>query len=288
VKSTSVSRVLVVLLILGSAAGALGQQSKPSFEVASVRPTLSKRLSEINVEIQPRRFVATMVPLRWLIAVAYGPVGGEPKNLNSFPIKRIVGGPSWIDSASFDIQAVTEEDVPPATMRLMLQRLLEERFGLRLRTEQRNMEAYALLLDRRDGRLGPQLRPAQVKDCSKLTDQQQVDRRCGDGASGDTQTMTIAIYGSDKDMAAFGEHLGGPTGANLDRPVIDRTGLKGRFDYEVRFSPTAGRLDSVGPALPPVPDLFRALRDQLGLKLEPVIAPVDILVVDSAEQPTAN
>jgi uncharacterized protein (TIGR03435 family) len=65
------------------------------------------------------------------------------------------------------------------------------------------------------------------------------------------------------------------------------TGLNGRFDYEVRFSVTAGRLDSAAAA-PPVPDLFRALRDQLGLKLEPVIAPVNILVVDSAEQPTAN
>jgi uncharacterized protein (TIGR03435 family) len=88
-------------------------------------------------------------------------------------------------------------------------------------------------------------------------------------------------------MAALGEHLGSPTGANLDRPVVDRTGLSGRFDYEVRFSVSAGRLDSLAAA-PPVPDLFRALRDQLGLKLEPVIAPVDILVVDSAEQPTAN
>jgi len=249
-----------------------------------VRPTLSKRLSEIKVEFQPRRFVATMVPLRWLIAVAYGTGGGD----SHFAIKRIVGGPSWIDSASFDIQGVTEEAVPPATMRLMLQRLLEDRFGLRLRTEQRSMEAYALLLDRRDGRLGPQLRPAQAKDCSKLTDQQQVDRRCGEGGFGDVHTSTIVIYGSDKDMAALSEHLGGPTGANLDRPVVDRTGLNGRFDYEVRFSVAAGRVDSVGPALPPVPALRTALRDQLGLKLEPVIAPVDILVVDSAEQPTAN
>jgi uncharacterized protein (TIGR03435 family) len=75
-----------------------------------------------------------------------------------------------------------------------------------------------------------------VRDCSKLTNQQQVDRRCGDGAFGDTQTMTIVTYGSDNDMAALGEHLGSPTGANLDRPVVDRTGLSGRFDYEVRFS----------------------------------------------------
>jgi uncharacterized protein (TIGR03435 family) len=287
VTTTSISTVLVALVILGSAPGVFGQQSKPGFDVASVRPQAVLRASQVNVEFQPRRFVATMVSLRWLIALAYGANGGDPKDPNFFAIKRIIGGPSWIDTAPFDIQAVTEEDVPQATMRLMLQRLLEERFGLRLRTEQRSMEAYALSLDRRDGRLGPQLRPAQVRDCSKLTDQQQVDRRCGDGAFGDAQTMTIVVYGSDKDMAALSERIGGPTGANLDRPVVDRTGLTGRFDYEVRFSVTAGRLDSAAAA-PPVPDLFRALRDQLGLKLEPVIAPVDILVVDSAEQPTAN
>lgn len=89
-------------------------------------------------------------------------------------------------------------------------------------------------------------------------------------------------------MAALVEHIAGPAGANLERPVVDRTGLDGRFDYEVRFSGVSGPL-SVSPASEPLgPDFFTALREELGLKLEPVTAPVDVLVIDSVQQPTEN
>jgi uncharacterized protein (TIGR03435 family) len=89
-------------------------------------------------------------------------------------------------------------------------------------------------------------------------------------------------------MAAFVQHLAGPAGANLDRPVVDRTGLVGRFDYEVRFSGVAERL-SASPASEPLgPDFFTALREQLGLKLDPVTAPVNVLVIQSVQQPTEN
>ena len=124
-------------LIAGMVVTLSAQAPKPTFEVASVKPNKSglSGLSQINIDFQQSRFVATNVPLRWLIAVAYGKEEREPTP------DRIVGGPSWIDSAAFDIRAITDVPTSRATMNLMLQTLLEERFGLRnAQTEQETFQ----------------------------------------------------------------------------------------------------------------------------------------------------
>lgn len=185
-------------------------------------------------------------------------------------------------------------------MILMLQTLLEERFGLRMRTEQRNVPAYALLLNRADGRLGPRLRPAgqlgrqltpaETKICADLTLEEARQRRCGSGVYFDQKEQVTVIYGSDADMDALIDHIASVAVGALDRPVVNRTGLNGRFDYELRFSIAAGRV-STSPAVGPNPSgtpIFTALPEQLGLRLDSVIAPTEVLVIDSVQQPTEN
>jgi uncharacterized protein (TIGR03435 family) len=260
----------------------VAQQPKPTFEVASVRASSPGNLSEINYEFRPERFVGRMLPLRALIAIAHASEGREPA------MERIVGGPAWVDTVLFDIQATTGSPAPPRTMRLMLQTLLEERFGLWLVSEQRMMDAYALVVARSDGRLGPQLKPAQVKDCSQLTFDQRRERRCGDGAYVDKETMTRYVYGSDKDIDGFISHVISVAGTSVSRPIVNRTGLTGRFDYEVQSNALEGRLSPSAAEPPRAPEFFTALREQLGLRLEPVRAPISVLVIDAVHEPTEN
>jgi uncharacterized protein (TIGR03435 family) len=275
---------LVIVLCTGTLVPLVAQTEKPGFEVASVRRNVSGEAPyRVTLDFQPGRFVATNVFLRWLIAAAYAEEGRVPI------LERIVGGPAWVDTDPFDVQAVTDGSTPQATMQLMLQQLLEERFGLRMRTEQRNEPAYALLPDRPDGRLGPQLTPAETKECSDISLELARARRCGWGVYFDKAAQLTVSYGSNADMRGLIEHLAGPAVARLDRPVVDRTGIAGRFDFEVRFSVLAGRVSaSPAAAAPQGPSLFTALREQLGLKLEPVTAPIEVLVIDEVHQPTEN
>lgn len=273
---------LVGIVVALAGVAVVAQQPEPTFEVASVRASSPGNLSEINYEFRPERFLGRMLPLRALIAIAHGSEGREPE------MERIVGGPAWVDTVLFDIQAITGSPAPQGTMRLMLQRLLEDRFGLRLVSEQRMMDAYALVVARSDGRLGPRLKPAQAKDCSQLTFDQRRERRCGDGVYVDRETMTRHLYGSDKDIDAFISHVTRVAGTSLSRPIVNRTGLTGRFDYEVQSTALEGRL-SASPVEPSrAPEFFTALREQLGLRLEPVRAPVSVLVIDAVHEPTAN
>lgn len=279
-------RLLVVVLAGCSLVPVAAQTEKPAFDLTSVRRNVSgEPLYRASLDFQPSRFVATNTFLRWLIAEAHAEEGREPI------LDRIVGGPAWVDSATFDIQATTTDARPVsrASMKLMLQRLLEERFGLRMRREQRDLPAYALLLNRTDGRLGPQLTPAEAKDCADLALDEARARRCGWGVYFDKEAQLTVAYGSNADFTALVEHVAGPAVANLDRPVVDQTGVTGRFDYEVRFSIPAGRVSASPVAAAPAgPSLFTALREQLGLKLEPVTAPIDVLVIDAVHQPTEN
>lgn len=178
--------LLAAVLCASFVAVAVTQTQKPTFEVASIRRNMSGApLFRFSIDFHPARFVASNVFLRLVVAVAYAEEGRDPA------IDRVIGGPAWIDSDAFDIEATTERTASsPATMKLMLRTLLEERFGLRLQNEQRSLPAYALLLNRSDGQLGPQLRPAQARNCSELTFEQRRDRRCGDGAYVDKPTMT--------------------------------------------------------------------------------------------------
>jgi uncharacterized protein (TIGR03435 family) len=192
----------------------------------------------------------------------------------------LVGLPGWAEIERFDIvaRAGAVPPAPPAASNLemlMLRTLLEDRFALTVRRETREMQVYELVLARRDGRLGPQLRRSQF-DCTPqptVAAQPQCTRRNGPG-------LTAAVG---QPVSAFLFFLTG----QLQRAVIDRTGLTGTWDIELTFSP-----DGPGaPAATPQDSgasLFTALQEQLGLRLEPSTGPLQVLVVDRIDRPSDN
>ena len=177
---------------------------------------------------------------------------------------QLAGGPEWIDTERFDIVARAPDGVPRSIA--MLRTLLIDRFRLKTHTETRQIPVYNLVLARDDRRLGPQLRRSTL-DCA-------VTRCTASVVSGKIQTNGYS-------MAHVAQLLTG----NIDRMVLDRTGLTGVYDLELVWTPDDRAADVVTRD---APALFTAVVEQLGLKLEPAIGPVDVLVIDSVERPKEN
>jgi uncharacterized protein (TIGR03435 family) len=270
----------------------------PRFEVASIKRNIlgggSPGGSRTFVTGQVRTTNAT---LRMLVRMAY----------RLGLTEEIVGGPPWIDTYGFDVDARPAKPVTLAESSYMMRTLLAERFKLVARRESREGPVYALVLTRRDGALGPQITrpagecvmtiPAFAQAGAKSSAPPQLGarpapgspgRRCGVGPDGDTMkagsvTMTTLVT------------LLTPL---LDRPVVDKTGLTGPFDFDLRYDgaatsfPGRGRATAVAPDVPSdpahAPSIFTALQEQLGLRLDPQRGAVDVLAVLSAELPTEN
>jgi uncharacterized protein (TIGR03435 family) len=256
----------------------------PAFEAASIRPNKSGS-SILGIAPQPGgRFMATNVTVGLLIRNAY-----------QLPRFRVSEGPDWIESDRFDVVATAGYDAPQSQLRLMVQTLLAERFKLKVHTQTREQPVYELVMARRDGRLGPNLRRTE-HDCTgedwpNLLPAS-ITTRCGlIGAASDVEIRSgrsrFALLGTS--MEGFARFLQGP----VRRYVFDRTGLdgyfNGEFDFTVEIDPP--------PPPPGLPDpydrtnfqtIFTVLPEQLGLKLEPTTGPVDVLVIDSVERPTPD
>lgn len=278
-------RLVLTGAILAAAALARAQQApSPTFEVASVKPNVAGP-GKMQTTTRPGGvFVAVNVPLRLLIADAY--IGNQPG-----AIDRIVGGPAWIQSARYDITAKAAREFrptppgPPAEMLLMLRALLEDRFKLKVHREPRELPAYELVVVR-PGAAG--LRKSDV-DCDALFAAGQVTRpeagirpRCGVsngpvGPTGDTGLIAGAFS-----MSQFAQFL-----QRVGRPVIDKTGLTGRYDFDLAFAPL-GSSPADAPSDPARPSFLIALEEQLGLKLQSTNGPLDVIVIDSIEQPVPD
>jgi uncharacterized protein (TIGR03435 family) len=251
-----------------------------TFEVASVKVRTTAGAGSPS---GPDRYAQTNASLRDLVADAYHVQRYE-----------VVGGPTWFTgSVRFDVVAKASFVPSPEQMRLMLQRLLAERFMLRVHREMREMPIYVLHLARTDGRLGTKLKRTTV-DCVAIHADRQ---RRGERAPLPLRAEDQPACGS------FQRGMPGPSGITLryqasgltlrelaawlspyvGRPVIDRTNLLGDFDLDLAFHPGEVAL-SPSPVDEPVL-VFTALQEQLGLKLESSREPVDVLVVDSAQLP---
>ena len=262
------------------------------FDVASVKPNDLGPESELW-SFRRGRFTARHVTLNALIRSAYG---RPERPLTGF---QVVGGPAWVAFDRFDILA-TAPDTPEssrgtfdATVLAMLRNLLEERFQLKAHVETKEYPLFALVLARPDGRFGPGLRrrtdpctPAIVGDRGEASAASLPGRRaCG----GRTAPGMLTANGAT--MANLTTALSLIPG--VDRIVVDRTGLAGTFDIDLRWAsePAPARTQGAMPA-PPVastaPVLFTALREQLGLELERTSGRVDVLVIDRVTQPTPN
>jgi uncharacterized protein (TIGR03435 family) len=265
------------------------QQPPLAFETASVKPNKSGA-EERFFRLDPRggSLTVTNMQLREMIRFAY--------RIQSFQLE---GGPDWIDSDRFDILAKPEREVPatgtgPEPLQIMLRTLLADRFKLVMHRETKELPIFELVLAREDGKLGPQLRPAAV-DCEARaaaarsgTPPPALPGPPGPGSCGTTMNP-LRIRGGGVTLATLASLLEGPA----QRLVIDRTGLTGRWDFEVNHTPDQSQVPpgvSVPKELldPNGPSLFTALEEQLGLKLRPARGPVEVLVIDSVQQPTPN
>jgi len=249
----------------------------PAFEVASIKPTVSDAREGISVQPDGVRFTGFQV--RTLITIAY-----RAEGIQRFD--QLVGAPSWTGVDRFDIVAkagssLAAQEPMAARLPAMLRALLRERFRLRAHAETRSMPAFALRIARRDRRLGQQLRES-TSDCSAngraQAGQSDSDTWCGIRATGGV------ITGRSVSSAQLAGNLSGyPT---IDRFVADRTGLTGRYDFRLEYSPAV--VGGGDAAANPGPSLFTALTEQLGLRLQPEKAVLPVLVIDRVEKPTPD
>jgi bla regulator protein BlaR1 len=262
----------------------------PAFEVASIKANRSRDARSALMPQPGGRLTATNVTVAELIRFAY-----------DLPAFQVSGGPDWLGSDRFDVMAKAEGDPPSAHKRLMLRRLLAERFKLIVHTETRQLQLYALVMARTDRKMGPRLRRTEV-DCTR-TDQPSSESgvglsptngppRCGyfgfaPGTDFPSGRGGLAFRGLT--MPALAKTLVPMVG----RGVIDQTGLAGAYDGEFDFIAELP-LPPPPPGVPspfgsdPFASVFTVFPQQLGLKLDARRGPVEILVIDRAEHPTEN
>jgi uncharacterized protein (TIGR03435 family) len=209
------------------------------------------------------RFVEKAYTLKLLIAAAY--------DLNP---RTISGGPSWIESDHYDIVAVTPGDVRPTRQEQMsmLRSLLTDRFKLTFHREPREFSIYQLEI----AKSGSKLKESATPDAPPTV------------GPGVVYPQRIVLPARNATMADFASLL---QRAILDRPVVDKTGLSARYDFDLEWAPDetqfGGDVPSASAEAPSAP-LFSAVQQQLGLRLVPTRGLVDALIVDKAERPSAN
>ena len=264
--------------------------AKPQFEVSSVKQNLSENGDGKISSSIPDRFVATGYPVYFLIQYAYDLKGHQ-----------LAGAPDWTWDKLYDVVGKYPDERRPtdADVRLMLQGLLAERFGLKVHSEQREVPAYDLVLARKDGRLGPQLVKSDV-DCvawMKLK-RSRIDGGGPSAVSPSGRRPECMILTTRKYITAGATNLhdlAGPLEALLDRPVVDKTGLTGGYDIDLQWDPAgmyADRPSSAAtngtPSGPTGPSVFTAVEEQLGLKLVPGREKLDVVVVDQIKPADPN
>jgi uncharacterized protein (TIGR03435 family) len=279
-------RLFVALWLFVAVCGAFGQ--KVAFDVATIKQNRSGD-SLRGIQHQPGgRLTVTNVSLRTLITFAYQITGYQ-----------LVGGPGWADSDAFDILAKMDGNPEwgapgsglPDPAQLAMQSLLTERFKLKLHHEKRDMDVYALVMVT-PGIPGPALMPS-PNDCQALAEQARQGKLPPGGPPPATGIVACSLLGN-VGMIRF-DGFGMPQLANVligqaGRIVVDRTSLSGNWQFVLTFAPEQRGAIPPGVDLPAVdpnaPSFFTALREQLGLKLEPTKAPVDVTVIDAVEHPT--
>ena len=196
---------------------------------------------------------------------------------------RVIGGPDWLATARFDITAKAGGDVPLPQRLLMVRTLLAERFGLVMRADVRELPVYAMTMARSDGRPGPGLRPSACLVVAANAPPSAASSAAGAVPCGNRSAPGVISSGGGS-MDGLANQLGRL--AVIGRPVVNRTGVVGAFDYELQFNPALGPVESAATANEV--SIFTALQEQLGVTLRPATAPVDVLVIDRVSRPTAD
>lgn len=263
--------LMVAFTLTGASFGMAQDQSAsasdfgpvPSFEVATIKPNASPNGGPSG--LSHGRFTATDVTIRGLLRFEAFYV----------PDARIAGGPKWMDSARFDIEATMNPDdatrfdsLSPTQKRemkkAMVQKLLTERFHFKFHWEERELPVYALTVAKGGLRLQP---AADVKHGSQWS-----------LGSGKLQCKNVTL-------SQLADLFTQSAANELGRVVVDRTGVSGAYDLNVTWAVDMSASPSSSPT---GPSLFTAIQEQAGLRLESAKAPVKVLVVDQLEMPSEN
>lgn len=259
-------KLAVVALVLLSVSATLAQSPAPApaFDVATIKPVdANAKAGRYIIMEGTHRFIGKNYTLKLLIAAAY--------NLNP---RAISGGPAWIESDHYDIVAVTPGEQRPNRdeQMAMLRTLLTGRFNLTFHREPKVFSIYELEV----AKGGPKLKSSTAPPT-------------------DPAALISTVYPQRMMLparnASMGEFVSMLQRALLDRPVVDKTGLPGKYDFDLEWAPDETQFGGevpVASADAPSPPFFSAIQQQLGLRLVPTRGPIEALVIDKAERPSAN
>jgi uncharacterized protein (TIGR03435 family) len=246
-------RVSAVLAALGLTIAPQAPANQPirlEFEVASVKPS-PQGAGGARISALPggQTFVVRNVPVKIIFMFAH-----------ELPPRQVSGGPDWLDTENYDIDAKAALPSSRADLLVMFQNLLADRFKLQFHRETKDVPVYALTVDR----AGSKMKLNESEDDFKIP----IGTRGRGRANGTRVPMSYLCFYLSR---------------QLDRNVIDKTGLDKFYDFTLEWTPEPQRAaDPVGRTI------FTAVREQLGLKLESQKGPVEFYIIDHAEKPSVN
>ena len=241
----------------------MAADANPSFEVATIKPSVPDSPG-IGIRMNGRNFSTLNTTLDDLITFAY-----------ELHARQVTGGPGWIGTDKFDLAAIPDKPGMPSDrqIKLMMQKLMAERFKLAFHHEKKELGVFLITV----AKTGPKISKNETNP---------------NGLPGLGMQGLGRVSVRNATIADFAQLM---QGRILDRPVVDQTGLAGRYDFSLQWTPDDSQYGGRGGQAPPPanggtapPDLFNAMQEQLGLKIEATKAPVDVLVIDHVEKPSDN
>ena len=240
----------------------------PAFVVATIKPSNPNAQGQ-GYGFRGQAVTTTNTSVSWLITLAY-----------SMHAHQVIGGPGWLGSEKYDILGLPDTPGQPSRdqLKIMFKKLLADRFQLKFHIEKRELAAYTITVLK----TGPKFAVSTADPNSSLG--------VGFGlAPGGGMTLNVR-------NAPFDSVANALQGNLLDKPVVNQTGLTGRYDFSLKFTPDASQLANLGPVPPGAaatdpdapPDIFAAFQQQLGLKLESTKTAVDVMVIEKIEKPSDN
>ncbi len=256
----------IQLALLGIALAGLGSAQEPSqrltFDVISIKPS-NPNANDNRLMPLPggQTYEARNMPVKQMFSFLF-----------RVPLNRISGGPSWLADARWDIDAKASRSYGLDDLHTMFQNLLVDEFKIKFHKETREVPVYALLVDKSGLKMKPNTSEEELKNPIAA------DKK-GGSTIGTRVPPSYLCFWLTQQTARDG------------RPVIDRTGLTGFYDFKLSYLPDLPPgydLSKLPPGMADFPSLFTALKEQLGLRLEAQKGPVEIYVIESAEKPSSN
>jgi uncharacterized protein (TIGR03435 family) len=241
----------------------MAADANPSFEVATIKPSKPDDQRKAFI-VRGNEFHIINQPLTQIVSFAY-----------DVQAKQVIGLPEWAESDKYDIDGKPDGEGAPSgkQWKIMIQKLLADRFQFKFHKDKKELSVYVLSVS---------------KTGEKMTK--------NDSAPNGLPGLFFQGLGKlNVRNALMSDFTGLMQSAVLDRPVVDQTGLAGRYDFSLNWTPDDSQFGGMGAKVPPptdsadaLPNLYTAIQEQLGLKLEATRAPADVMVIDHVEKPSAN